>query len=131
MLAFFNPPVDEVFPELIEGTAEVREQRDVQRKEYAVAAKKNAAQYRLALRKKQFIAELIVRGVLEEHNGSKFRAMQAKNKVYHPQLSVRTGNQRPALSSPTAMTGSRCSKLLEYLDGPGDSQDIDEHMLYL
>ncbi len=22
-------------------------------------------------------------------------------------------------------------ELLEYLDGPGDSQDIDEHMLYL
>ena len=44
MLAFSNPAVDEVFPELIEGTAEAREQRDVNRKEYAIAAKKNAAQ---------------------------------------------------------------------------------------
>ncbi len=29
MLAFSSPPVYEVFPELIEGTAEVRERRDV------------------------------------------------------------------------------------------------------
>ncbi len=54
MLAFSSPPVNEVFPELIEGTAEARKLRDVKRKE-----------------------------------------------------------------------------LLEYLGGPGDSQDIDEHMLYL
>ncbi len=70
MLAFSSPPVDEVFSELIEGTAEARERRDVKRKEYAIAAKRNAAQYRLALGKKLFIAELIFRGVLEEHNGS-------------------------------------------------------------
>ena len=44
LLAFSSPPVDEVFPELIEGTAEAREQRDVKRKEYAIATKKNAAQ---------------------------------------------------------------------------------------
>ncbi len=75
MLAFSSPPVGEVFPELIEGTAEARERRNVKHKEYAIATKKNAAQYRLALRKKQFIAELIVRGVLEEHNSSKLRAI--------------------------------------------------------
>ena len=53
MLAFFSPPVDEVFLELIKGTAEARERRDVKRKEHAIAAKRNAAQYRLALGKKQ------------------------------------------------------------------------------
>ncbi len=37
MPAFSSPPVDEVFPELIEGTAEAREWRDVKRKEYAIA----------------------------------------------------------------------------------------------
>ncbi len=58
-----------VFRSEIEGTAKARERRDVKRKEYAIAAKKNAPQYRLALGKKQFIEELIDCGVLEEHNG--------------------------------------------------------------
>ena len=44
MPAFSSPPVDEVFPELIEETTEARERRDVRCKEYAIAAKKNAAQ---------------------------------------------------------------------------------------
>ena len=43
MLAFSSPPVHEVFPELIEGTAKARERRNVKRNEYAIAAKKNAA----------------------------------------------------------------------------------------
>ena len=49
MLAFSSPPFDEVFPELIEETAEARERRDVKRKEYAIAAKRNAAQDMLLL----------------------------------------------------------------------------------
>jgi hypothetical protein len=52
MLAFSSPPVDEVFPELIKGTIKALERRNVERKEYAIAAKKNAAQLRLALGKK-------------------------------------------------------------------------------
>ncbi len=41
MLAFSSPLVDEIVPELIQGTAKARERRDVKRKEYAIAAKKN------------------------------------------------------------------------------------------
>ena len=107
MLAFSNPTVDEVLPDLIEGTAGARERRDVKHtQKYAIAAKKNAAQYRLVLGTKQFIAELIVRGVLEEHNGSKLRAMQAKNKLYHPATIGADGQSVPGTVSPTAMTGS-------------------------
>ena len=111
---------------------EARERRDVNRKEYAIAAKKNAAQYRLALGKKPFIAELIVRGVLEEHNGFELRAMQAKNKLYHPATIDADGQSVPGTVTPGRHDGiTMLKELLEYLGGPGDSQDIDEHMLYL
>ncbi len=106
MLAFSNPTVDEVLPDLIEGTAGARERRDVKHtQKYAIAAKKNAAQYRLALGKKQFIAELIVRGVLEEHNGSKLRAMQAKDKFYRPATIGADGQSVPGTVIPDRHDG--------------------------
>ena len=114
MLVFSNPPVDEVFPELIKGTTEARERRDINRKEYAIAAKKNAAQYRLALGKEQFIAELIVRGVLKEHNGSKLRAMQAKNNLYHPATIGADGQSVPGTVIPDRHDGiAMLKELLE------------------
>jgi hypothetical protein len=77
MIAFVNAPVDEVHPELSEGTADARERRDIKRREYTIAVKKSNAQYQLALAKKQLIAEILVQRVLETRSGSKLRVMQA------------------------------------------------------
>ncbi len=37
MIAFVNAPVNEVHPELTEGTADARERRDTKRREYTIA----------------------------------------------------------------------------------------------
>ncbi len=45
---------------------------------------------------------------------------------------MRTGNQCPGTIIPDRHDGiTMLKELLKYLGGPGDSQDIDEHMLYL
>jgi hypothetical protein len=70
--------------------------------------------------------------VLEEHNGSKLRAMQAKNKLYHPATIGADGQSVPGTVITDRHDGITILKeLLEYLSGTGDSQDINEHMLYL
>ncbi len=70
--------------------------------------------------------------MLEEHNSSKLRAMQAKNKLYHPATIGADGQSVPGTIIPDRIDEiTMLKELLEYLGCPGDSQDIDEHMLYL
>ena len=58
--------------------------------------------------------------------------MQAKNKLYHPATIGVDWQSVPGTFFPDRHDGiTMLKELLEYLGGPGDSQDIDEHMLYL
>ena len=57
--------------------------------------------------------------------------MQAKKKLYHPATISADGQSLPGTVIPNRHDGiTMLKELLEYLGGPGDSQDIDEHMLY-
>ena len=102
------------------------------RREYTIAVEKSNAQYRQALAKKQFIAELLVQSVLETHNESKLRVMQAAHRLYEPALTGANGQTVPGALIPDRHDGvAMLKELLEHLGGLGDSKDVNKHMFYL
>ena len=106
--------------------------RDTKRREYTIAVEKSNAQYRLELAKKQFIAELLVQRVLETHNGSKLRVMKAAHWLYLPAAIGVNGQTVPGAIIPNRHDGvAMLKELLEYLGGPDESKDVNEHLLYM
>ena len=74
----------------------------------------------------------MVQRVLKTHNGSKLRVMQAAHRLYLPASTNINRQTVPGANIPDQHDSvAMLKELLEYLSGPGDSKDINEHLLYL
>ncbi len=69
--------------------------------------------------------------MLEKHNGSKLRVMQTAHRLYLPASTNVNWQTVPSAIIPDRHDGvAMLKELLEYLSGPGNSKDINEHLLY-
>ena len=70
--------------------------------------------------------------MLKTHNGFKLRVMQVAHRLYLPASNDVNGQTVPGAIIPDRHDGvAMLKELLEYLSGPDDSKDVNEHLLYL
>ena len=70
--------------------------------------------------------------MLETHNGSKLRVMQAAHRLYLPASIGVNGQTVTGAIIPDRHDGvAMLKRLLDYLGGPGDLKNVNDHLLYL
>ena len=128
MIGFTHPPIDEIYPELADGTPGDRERREMKRREHTIAAAKGAAQYRQVLEKKQSLAESLVVRVLDSHNMSKLRQMRVATQMYAPVTVCANGQTINGVALTDRHDGIAMLKtLLADLNKPADTKDVQAH----